>query len=114
MKTLATILLETIGGTLVVVVCLSLPELLGLPLWTLPAFAVPALLYFDWRLGESHWTRPKILRFVVALSVIFYLWIRFLPTEYWWTGFILGFLLPRKWLFGHEETRSQGSDHVGS
>jgi hypothetical protein len=84
MKKIASIIGESLAATLVIVVCLSLPSFLGLPLWTLPLFGVPALLYLDWRPGERHWARWKIVRWVVGMSLIMFLWTRYSPADYGW------------------------------
>jgi hypothetical protein len=106
MKTITSILGEAAAATLVVIVCLSLPSLFGLPIWTLPLFSVPAMIYLDWRLGERRWPRWKIVRWVVGLSLFLFLWTRFVPTDYLWLLFVVVITFPpSSWLFWRKTKR---------
>jgi hypothetical protein len=114
MKKIAFILGESLAATLVIVLCFSLPSLFGLPLWTLPAFGVPAMAYLAWRLGERYWVRWKILCWVVGMSLIMFLWTRFAPTDYgWWVVLLLLIIFtPSSWLFWRK-TQKENSHHAG-
>jgi hypothetical protein len=113
MNKIASILGESLIATVVIILCLSLPSLLGLPLWTLPFFGVPAMLYLDWRLGERLWARWKIVRWVVGMSLIMFLWTRFAPTDYgWWVVLLLLIIFPpSSWLFWRK-TKREDSYHA--
>jgi hypothetical protein len=114
MNKIASLIGESLAATLVIVLCFSLQSLLSLPLWTLPVFCVPAMLYLDWRLGECHWTRWKIGRWVVGMSLILFVWTRFAPTDYgWWVVLLLLIIFPpNSWLF-KRKPKSEDSHHAG-
>jgi hypothetical protein len=109
-KTLLSILVESVIATLVLVVCMSVPAYLRLPVWTLPVFIVPFLLYLQWRLGERWWNRRKLSRLVIgvwAVMLVFELVREVVPKEFFPMACIgivvLASFLPRGWLFGRWE-----------
>lgn len=99
-KSIASIFVESVAATIVIVVCLSLPSLFGLPLWTLPVFCLPAMFYLDWRLGEPHWPHWKIVRWVVGMGLLMCLWQLVGPSDYWWLLWVAIIIFPpSSWLF---------------
>jgi hypothetical protein len=113
MKTILSVIGESVVATCIIIICFSLQPLLELPGWTLPLLSVPAMLYLDWRLGEHHWPREKILRWVVGRSLFMFLWLRLVPAGSWWLLFVLLIIFPPSTWLSWRQTRKEGSHKAG-
>lgn len=104
MKSVASLIGEALAATLVIIACLSLPSVLGLPVWTLPVLVIPAMFYLDWRLGERHWTRWKLLVWISGMTSLLYFFNRFVSGEHWlWIFAFLILFPPSSWLSKRED-----------
>lgn len=56
MKTITSWILESVIATAVIVLCLGIPSVLNLPLWTLALSGIPMLLYLTWRLDRNRFS----------------------------------------------------------
>ncbi len=113
MKINPSIVGEALAGTLVVCVCFTLQGLFGLPIWTIPLFGGPAVLYLYWRLGELRWQLWKVVSWVVGMSLLLFFWPRFVLDDYWWLIFVVCFFPSSPWLFWRK-TKRPDSSNAGS
>ncbi len=79
MKTILTVLGDTLAAAAFLVAGLALHSLLGAPSWLMALFALPFLIYLHYRLEVSS---PFIVWFVVLFTVLSLIFSLFLPTEY--------------------------------
>ncbi|HMP83220.1 MAG TPA: hypothetical protein PKA41_11015 [Verrucomicrobiota bacterium] len=89
MKTIVSWLLESLAATLIIIVCLSAPQMLKLPPWTMGLFAFPMIIYLSWRLrpGAIGWGRALLA--TVAITGLIFIQEKFV-TEDWQVLFSFG------------------------
>ena len=104
MRSLLILLAEAFAGTLVVLVCFSVPSLLGLPPRSqVPCFA-PALFYLRWRGALPNFSGWQVVRFCLVLGAVIFSCQRWVPGDSGWWLF-LSVLLPVRWLVGGSSTK---------
>jgi glucose-6-phosphate-specific signal transduction histidine kinase len=69
-KSIASWIGESLAATAVVVICLGIPSVFDLPLWTLALSAIPILFYLSWRLDRERFSWPLTLLMAVVLSAV--------------------------------------------
>ena len=66
MNTIASWILESFVAAVVIIVCLGIPSLLNLPLWSLTLSGILAILYLFWRLDHEHFT----WQFAILIAIV--------------------------------------------
>ncbi len=79
---------EALAATVVIVLSLGLPPLLGFPSWSRPLFFLPAAFYIKWRLKDRRSIRPLIWFLIWLCPVLFIT--EFLPMHLVPTAMVVG------------------------
>ena len=110
MKTIVTILGDTLAAAALLIAGFGLHSVLGAPSWLMAVFVLPFLIYLHYRLEVSF---RFILWFIVLFTVVSLAFTLFLPTEYRiYSGGLLVVLLAllASWIRGPKPRTNH--DHV--
>jgi len=110
MNPIASWILEALAATIIIMICLSAPEILSFPRWTIAFFGIPVVLYLMWRLESEAFLWRTALVIAVLLAALMVSNSLLVP-EAWhpWSSIVI---VCAASLIGSRLSRKKGPNHA--